>query len=167
MTTIEVSILLAGVLIVLVLLGVRVAFATALIGFIGLFVIFAIDKNQGLTRGFLTAVKITGQIPHFGRRALQISRPKYIRWREKSFQADFGIISIRANSIFTGLLCVVNPSLREILATCVSTTMPGMPNAAPSTTLAVLRPTPGRDVRASSSSGTCPSCNSISALLQF
>lgn len=63
-TTIEVSIALSGVLIILVLIGMRVAFATALIGFLGLFIIFAIDKNQGVARGFVTAVKITGQIPH-------------------------------------------------------------------------------------------------------
>ncbi|PHP68830.1 C4-dicarboxylate ABC transporter permease [Zhengella mangrovi] len=63
-TTIEVSIALSGVLIILVLIGMRVAFATALIGFLGLFIIFAIDKNQGFARGFVTAVKITGQIPH-------------------------------------------------------------------------------------------------------
>ena len=64
MTTIETSIALSGLLIILVLMGMRVAFATALIGFLGLFVIFAIDKNQGLARGFMTAVKISGQIPH-------------------------------------------------------------------------------------------------------
>ena len=63
-TTIEVAIALSGLLIILVLMGMRVAFATALIGFLGLFVIFAIDKNQGLARGFMTAVKISGQIPH-------------------------------------------------------------------------------------------------------
>lgn len=63
-TTIEVAIALSALLIVLVLMGMRVAFATALIGFLGLFIIFAIDKNQGLARGFMTAVKISGQIPH-------------------------------------------------------------------------------------------------------
>ena len=64
MTTIDVSILLAGVLIVLVVIGVRVAFATALIGFIGLFCVFAIDKGQGWERGLTTAVRIAGQVPH-------------------------------------------------------------------------------------------------------
>ncbi|MEM9145501.1 MAG: TRAP transporter large permease [Pseudomonadota bacterium] len=64
MTTIDTAILLAGVLIVLVLLGMRVAFATALIGFLGLFLVFAIDKNQGVERGFMTALKIAGQVPH-------------------------------------------------------------------------------------------------------
>ncbi len=64
MTTIEVSMLLAGVLILLVIVGVRVAFATALIGFIGLFCVFAFDKGQGWERGLTTAVRIAGQVPH-------------------------------------------------------------------------------------------------------
>ena len=64
MTTIEVGLLLAGVLVLLVIGGVRVAFATALIGFVGLFVIFAFDKGQGVDRGFWTALRIAGQVPH-------------------------------------------------------------------------------------------------------
>ncbi len=62
MTPIEVSIILAGVLVLLVVLGMRVAFATALIGFVGLVAIFA--ERQGIARGFETAVKIAGQVPH-------------------------------------------------------------------------------------------------------
>lgn len=64
MTPVEVSILLAGVLVLLVVIGVRVAFATALIGIVGLFTIFAFDKNMGVERGFLVTMKIVGQIPH-------------------------------------------------------------------------------------------------------
>ena len=64
MTTVETSIVLAGVLIVLVIGGVRVAFATALIGIVGLFTIFAFDKGQGIERGFITTLKIAGQVPH-------------------------------------------------------------------------------------------------------
>jgi len=64
MTPIEVSLVLAAVLIVLVIIGMRVAFATALIGIIGLFIVFAFDKNQGIERGFLTTMKLVGQIPH-------------------------------------------------------------------------------------------------------
>ncbi|MEM7069875.1 MAG: TRAP transporter large permease [Pseudomonadota bacterium] len=64
MTPVEVSIILAGVLIFLVIIGMRVAFATALIGIIGLFIIFAFDKGQGIERGFFTTMKIVGQIPH-------------------------------------------------------------------------------------------------------
>ena len=64
METIDVSILLAGVLLALVFLGVRVAFATALIGFAGLFILFAFTKGQGVERGFNVAMKVVGQIPH-------------------------------------------------------------------------------------------------------
>ncbi|MCR9255886.1 MAG: TRAP transporter large permease [Alphaproteobacteria bacterium] len=64
MDTVDVSILLGIALLVLVITGMRVAFATALIGFIGLVIVFAIDKNQGWERGILTAVKIAGQVPH-------------------------------------------------------------------------------------------------------
>ena len=64
METIDVSILLAAVLLGLVFLGVRVAFATALIGFAGLFILFAFTKGQGVERGFAVAMKIAGQIPH-------------------------------------------------------------------------------------------------------
>ena len=64
MTTIEVGLVLAGVLVFLVVAGMRVAFATALIGFVGLFIIFAFDRGQGVERGFWTALRIAGQVPH-------------------------------------------------------------------------------------------------------
>ena len=64
MSTIDVSILLAGVLIACVVIGIRVAFATAFIGLLGLFLIFAFERGQGVERGFLTALKIAGQVPH-------------------------------------------------------------------------------------------------------
>ena len=64
MTPIDVSIILAVVLVFLVVIGMRVAFATALIGIIGLFIIFAFDKGQGIERGFFTTMKIVGQVPH-------------------------------------------------------------------------------------------------------
>jgi len=60
----EISILLAGLLILFVFAGARVAFATAMIGFLGLWSIFAIDRNQGFERGFMTALQIAGQVPH-------------------------------------------------------------------------------------------------------
>ena len=64
MTPIDTAILLSVILIILVFLGVRVAFATALVGFVGLFLTFAIEKNLGIEKGFLIAAKIAGQIPH-------------------------------------------------------------------------------------------------------
>lgn len=64
MTPIEVSLVLAVILVFLVIIGMRVAFACALIGLVGLFIIFAFDKGQGWERGFWTTLKIAGQIPH-------------------------------------------------------------------------------------------------------
>ncbi len=64
MSATDTSLILAAILIVLVIGGMRVAFATALIGFIGLFTIFAFDKGQGVERGFWTALNVAGQVPH-------------------------------------------------------------------------------------------------------
>ncbi|MEO0822584.1 MAG: TRAP transporter large permease [Pseudomonadota bacterium] len=73
MSAIDVSILLAGVLIFLVIIGVRVAFATGFIGLLGLVLVFMLERNQpfititesGQLRGaFITALGIAGQIPH-------------------------------------------------------------------------------------------------------
>lgn len=64
MTALEVSMVLAVVLVILVVIGMRVAFATALVGIAGLFIFFAFDKGQGIERGFFTTMKIVGQIPH-------------------------------------------------------------------------------------------------------
>ncbi|MCK0167007.1 TRAP transporter large permease [Jannaschia sp. S6380] len=58
----ELSLWLSGLLLVLVLIGVRVAFAAAFIGFIGLCAFFM--QKQGFDRGLVTAAKLTGQIPH-------------------------------------------------------------------------------------------------------
>ena len=56
------SLWLSGALLVLVLIGVRVAFATAFIGFLGLCLFFM--QKQGFERGLITATKLVGQIPH-------------------------------------------------------------------------------------------------------
>lgn len=56
------SLWLSGVLMALVLIGVRVAFATAFIGFLGLCLFFM--QKQGFDKGLITAMKLSGQIPH-------------------------------------------------------------------------------------------------------
>jgi len=56
------SLWLSGALLILVLIGVRVAFATAFIGFIGLCAFFM--QKQGFDRGLVTAMKLAGQVPH-------------------------------------------------------------------------------------------------------
>ena len=57
-----VSLWLSGLLMVMVIIGVRVAFAAAFIGFIGLCVFFM--QKQGFDRGIVTAAKLVGQVPH-------------------------------------------------------------------------------------------------------
>lgn len=58
----RVSLWLTGGLLVLVLIGVRVAFAAAFIGFLGLCLFFM--QKQGFDKGLITAMKLTGQVPH-------------------------------------------------------------------------------------------------------
>jgi len=70
------------------------------------------------------------------------------------FQVCLGQIFIRSNSIFTGSVWVVKPRRVVTRLTWVSTVMPGMSKDWPRTTLAVFRPTPGREVRSSSVRGT-------------
>ena len=63
----------------------------------------------------------------------------------------------------SGSFDVVHPRRRESLPTWVSTVMAGCPKALPSTTLAVLRPTPGRATSSSRLRGTRPSKRSVRA----
>ena len=56
------SLWLTGLLILLVIIGVRVAFATAFIGFLGLCLFFM--QKQGFDKGLITAMKLSGQVPH-------------------------------------------------------------------------------------------------------
>ena len=58
----EISLWLTGLLLILVLIGVRVAFATAFVGFAGLCLFFM--QKQGFDRGLVTAIKLAGQVPH-------------------------------------------------------------------------------------------------------
>ena len=64
MSAMEVCLLLAGVLIVLVVIGVRVAFATALVGMVGLFSFYAFEKGYPFDKAFVITLKLAGQIPH-------------------------------------------------------------------------------------------------------
>ena len=75
-----------------------------------------------------------------------------------------GISAHRSRSIFGGSVFFVHPRRCAIRCTCVSTTTPsGAPNATPSTTFAVFRPTPGSATSSSSVWGTSPPCTSTSA----
>ncbi len=62
MTPFEVGLLMTGVLLVLVVLGVRVAFAAAFTGLVGLIVLFSL--KMGFSKGFFVALQMAGTIPH-------------------------------------------------------------------------------------------------------
>src|SRR5579859_5660927 len=94
--------------------------------------------------------------PQAGRRAWQTRRPCQIIRCERSVQPLRGMSAATSASTLTGSVSVVQPKRRASRPKCVSTVMPGMPNALPSTTLAVLRPTPGRVTRSFSLAGTSP-----------
>ncbi len=62
MNAYEIGLILTGLLVVLVLIGVRVAFAAAMIGFAGLVWIFS--QRIGFEKGFDVAVSMAGSVPH-------------------------------------------------------------------------------------------------------
>ncbi|WP_269583686.1 TRAP transporter large permease [Roseibium sp. Sym1] len=62
MTPFEVGLLMTGVLLVLVVIGVRVAFAAAFTGLVGLIIHFSM--KMGFERGFFVALQMAGTIPH-------------------------------------------------------------------------------------------------------
>ncbi len=62
MDSISIGLWVTGFMLLFVLMGVRVAFAAALAGFIGLLWIFS--SRMGFERGFMVALKMAGTIPH-------------------------------------------------------------------------------------------------------
>ena len=62
MDSISIGLWVTGFMLVFVVIGVRVAFAAAMAGFIGLLWIFS--AKMGFERGFLVAMKMAGTIPH-------------------------------------------------------------------------------------------------------
>lgn len=62
MTPFDVGLLMTGLLLVLVFLGMRVAFAAAFVGLTGLIIIFSM--KLGFERGVWVAIKMAGTIPH-------------------------------------------------------------------------------------------------------
>ena len=62
MDSLTIGLWVTGFMLIFVIIGVRVAFAAALAGFIGLLWIFS--AKMGFEKGFLVAVKIAGTIPH-------------------------------------------------------------------------------------------------------
>ena len=109
----------------------------------------------------------TGQAPHAGFCAWQQRRPCQIRWWLSIVQSRLGNSAPTACSALTGSVSSVQPNRRASRPKWVSTVIPGMPKALPSTTLAVLRPTPGSSTRSLSRGGTSPSCRSTRAALSL
>ncbi len=62
MTPFEVGLIMTGVLLVLVVIGVRVAFAAAFVGVVGLIIVFSM--RMGFERGVIVALKMAGTVPH-------------------------------------------------------------------------------------------------------
>ncbi|MFW2372331.1 MAG: TRAP transporter large permease [Gammaproteobacteria bacterium] len=62
MDTIGIGLWITGLMLVLVIIGVRVAFAAALAGFCGLLWVFS--AKYGFERGLLVTIKMAGTIPH-------------------------------------------------------------------------------------------------------
>ncbi len=62
LTPVDIGIYMNCLLILFVFLGVRVAFAAALVGFLGLVILFS--KQAGFEKGVEIAINIVGQIPH-------------------------------------------------------------------------------------------------------
>ncbi len=62
MSSIDIGLWVTGLMLVLVVLGMRVAFAAALAGFLGLLWIFT--AKLGFEKGLMVAIKMAGTIPH-------------------------------------------------------------------------------------------------------
>ncbi len=62
MDSVEIGLWVTGLMLLLVVMGVRVAFAAAVAGFLGLLWIFS--ARMGFEKGFVVAVKMAGTIPH-------------------------------------------------------------------------------------------------------
>ncbi|MTI15835.1 TRAP transporter large permease [Rhodobacteraceae bacterium RKSG542] len=62
MTPFDIGLIMTGVLLILVVIGVRVAFAAAFVGIVGMIAIFSM--RMGFERGFMVALKMAGTIPH-------------------------------------------------------------------------------------------------------
>ena len=130
------------------------------------------EQLPGLDRvGLAVAVAghhwATGQAPQAGFLAWQVRRPWKISTWLSMVQSRLGNSAPIACSTLTGSVSAVQPNRRTSRPKCVSTVMPGTSNALPSTTLAVLRPTPGRVTRSSSRPGTSPSKRSTMAALSL
>ena len=70
-TNLEIGIVISIFMLIMVIIGVRVAFAAACAGFLGLLWIFS--NKMGFEKGFFVAVKMVGTIPHSKATSLALS----------------------------------------------------------------------------------------------
>ena len=63
LTPFEIGLVLSGFLVFMVVIGMRVAFAAALTGFLGLWAIFT-QRTDSMERGLEIAMKMAGTVPH-------------------------------------------------------------------------------------------------------
>ena len=71
MDNISIGLWITGLMLLLVVMGLRVAFAAAIAGFVGLLWIFSL--KMGITKGFWVAVEMVGTIPHSKTSTLALS----------------------------------------------------------------------------------------------
>ena len=93
---------------------------------------------------------------HFGFLATQMNFPCRLRAWEKAVHLCGSMELAIIRSLFVASSVGAMPSLRAILSTWVSTTIPGLPKQALTTRLAVFLPTPGKRTNSSMLSGTFP-----------
>src|SRR5262249_55574590 len=98
----------------------------------------------------------TEQVGQAGLRAKQVRRPGIMGGGGGGVHRGLGRRGQRRSCIFSASSALVGPSRWLTRVTCVSTAMAGIPKALPSTTLAVLRPTPGSSTSSSTVRGTTP-----------
>ena len=101
-------------------------------------------------------MSLSTQTGQRGLRAAQTWRPWRMSRSPSAVHSPAGTIEQTSVSISTGSVDEVSFNLPVSRVTWVSTAKPGFPKATPSTTLAVLRPTPRRVTRSSIRSGTRP-----------
>jgi hypothetical protein len=102
-----------------------------------------------------------------GRRAWHTRRPWKISRCENIVHSFFSTRAVISRSTATASVCVVSPSPTHAPARrACPPGNPGTPKALPSTTFAVLRPTPGRATSSSIDPGTSPPCSSHRAVAE-
>ena len=103
LSSIDIGLIVSGAMLAMVLLGVRVAFAAASAGFLGLLWIFS--AKLGFEKGFGVAVKMAGTIPHSKATTLSLSLiPTFILIGYLAYYAGLTKALFRAAKCWVGWL---------------------------------------------------------------